>query len=158
MAWTAGGIVLVAVLVFAGWKLTSRSGLTPSLPGAAAPAAHDDPAVAAAMARGKFNVILQVRMRDSGGGMAPVGAVIPSQLTLKFRDAEGRTYLERFDRVGLWAVDVPPGEYWVPPDQDELGEWKWEVSGEGLVRDGAKGWKFALTAGTTHFLIDLLLH
>jgi hypothetical protein len=109
------------------------------------------------MAKGSYNVVLQVRAQDPSGGLATVGTTLPGRLTLKFVDAEGKTYLEKFDRVGLWAIEMPAGIYWIPSAQDGLGEWKWKVSGETLARDGAKGWKFTLAAGTVNPMIELLL-
>ena len=148
-AMIVGAVALVSVLVVVGWRLTVRP--------KAAPPPGPEASVADSMAKGSYNVVLQVRAQDPSGGMASVGTTLPGRLTLKFLDAEGKTYLEKFDRVGLWAIEMLPGTYWIPPAQDGLGEWKWKIAGETLVSDGAKGWKFTLAAGTINPMIELLL-
>jgi len=139
----ASAVTLAAALVYAGWRLTVRPMAQP---------APSDP-----LAQGNYNVVLQVHAKDPSGGMAPVGTTLPRRLTLKFQNEKGQTLLENFDRVGLWAIDMPAGTYWIPLKQDELGEWKWKVAGENLARDGEKGWKFSVAAGTVNPMIELTL-
>jgi hypothetical protein len=154
-AWLGGAVALISVLVFAGWRLTARSRPAAGLP---APPGTGDTGAPGALAQGNFNVVLQVRAQDPDGGMASVGTTLPHQLSLVFTDGAGKSYVEKFDRVGLWAIEMPAGTYWIAPVQEGLGDWKWKVAGDTVVRDGARGWKFSLVAGTVNPMIELTLH
>jgi hypothetical protein len=154
-AWLGGAVALVLALIVVAWRFATPP-RAPSSPGQAG-----GPGFAAAnpeLAKGTFNVVLQVRAEDPAGGTASVGTTLPRRLLLSFADAGGKSYAEYFDRVGLWAIEMEPGTYWIPASQPGLGEWKWKVAGEGLVRDGDKGWRFTLKAGEVHPMIDLLLY
>ena len=143
-------MALVLALVVVAWRVATPR----RLPTGAEAAAAANPE----LAKGVFNVVLQVRAKDPSGGMASIGTTLPRRLLLSFADAEGKTYAEYFDRVGLWAIEMAAGTYWIPAVQVGLGEWQWKVEGEGLVRDGDKGWKFTLKPGDVHSMIDLLLY
>jgi len=150
VVWLGGSVTLVLVLVVVAWRVA----MPPRLRTGAEAAAAANPE----LAKGTFNVVLQVRAKDPSGGMASVGTTLPSRLLLSFSDADGKSYAEYFDRVGLWAIEMAPGTYHIPADQPGLGEWKWKVSGEGMTNEGKKGWRFTLKPGDIHPMIDLLLY
>jgi len=106
----------------------------------------------------KYNAVLQVRARDAGGTDQSVGTALPRRLSLNFTDKDGRDYAEQFDRVGMWAIEIPPGTYRIARDQPGLGGWRWKVAGEGLAGGGAAGWTVTFHAGAMNPLVDLLLY
>ena len=105
----------------------------------------------------KYNVVLQVRAHDDHGVAQPVGTTLPRMLQLVLTGQDGTAYAEPFDKVGLWAVEVPPGTYTIARVQEGLGAWKWTLSGDGLKRTG-DGWTATFAAGTMNPQLDLLLY
>lgn len=106
----------------------------------------------------KYNAVLQVRTNDAQGTPQAVGTMLPRHCTLVFTDATGRQYAEQFDRVGLWAIEIPPGPYRIPVDQPGLGEWHWKLSGDGLRRAGPGGWVITIEKEKMNPTVDLLLY
>ena len=103
------------------------------------------------------NVHVVVRMRDETGAEVTIGTAIPSQVSLTLKGEDGRPYEARFDRVGVWLMEVPPGTYRVPLDQPELRDWKWTLSGKN-VTPGSQGSTIRLAPGQVPPRIDLLLY
>lgn len=157
----AAALAALAGLALAGWMIAaylhrprenafdaSRPAAVPSSGGAADPAA---------LAADRYNAVLQVRVQGPGGEMSPVGTTLARKLTLALHDAEGHVYAEVFDRVGLWAIEVPPGAYVIPFEQPDLTNWKWTLAGDGITRVAGKGYAVTFAAGRMNPTIDLLL-
>lgn len=159
----AGALALVAVggVALAGWMihayLTRPQAAAPESMdglGTAGPAPSPSPSDLSA---DHYNAVLQVRLKDEHGAQAAVGTVLARKLTLTLTDVEGRTYAEVFDRVGLWAIEVPPGAYVIPFEQPDLAHWKWLLTGDTLRTIAGKGYAVTFTAGRVNPTIDLLL-
>jgi hypothetical protein len=88
---------------------------------------------------------LDVKVLDENGKEYPLGTPIPRQLSLTMLNTEGQEFLVPFDRVGVWAVDAPDGQYSVPAEQKKLGNWSWKISGAGVKLDKAsRAWLVTL--------------
>jgi len=157
----AAVVVLVSAsgIALAGWMIAAYL----ARPQAVAPEMPDPPAgaqaarAAADLASDHYNAVLQVRLKDERGEASAVGTLLARKLTLILTDAAGRTYAEVFDRVGLWAIEVPPGAYLIPFDQSDLAHWKWSLAGDALRKVAGKGYAVTFTAGRVNPTIDLLL-
>ncbi len=108
--------------------------------------------------RQNYNLMLQVRADDGDGRPMPVGAVLPSGMQLIFTGAGGQPYAQPFDRVGMWAVEIPAGTYTIATAQPGLGKWKWKLTGDAIRPAAGGGWTIALKAGTMNPMVDLLLY
>lgn len=163
-AWLAAGVA--ATVALGGWavwrSVRARPASAPpagGLPDGVGPGAGParEPSASDLLAS-RYNAVLQVRCHDAQGEPQPVGTALPRRLSLVFQDGEGRAYAEQFDRVGLWAIEFPPGTYVIPASQSGLGEWRWKVSGEGVRRRGGEGWTVTFHAERMNPTIDLLLY
>jgi len=108
---------------------------------------------------GKLNLRLNVHARDEKGKDFPVGTALPRRLTITLLDSSGQEYTAPFDRIGAWVVEVSPGKFRIPGDQQGLGNWSWKLEGAGLKLDTVSGdyravWK--LDSGTP--TIELTLY
>jgi len=157
----AAVVVLVAAvgIALAGWMIASYLARPQaSAPDVAEPLSGPQAARSPAdLAADHYNAVLQVRLKDEHGALAAVGTMLARKLTLTLTDAAGRTYAEVFDRVGLWAIEVPPGGYVIPFDQPDLAHWKWSLAGDALQKIAGKGYAVTFTAGRVNPTIDLLL-
>lgn len=80
-------------------------------------------------AEGLVNVRVTVKVADARGVESPVGTALPSRLAFKLVGTDGQVYEAGFDRVGVWVMEIPPGEYEAPARQPGMGEWKWRLAG-----------------------------
>ena len=159
------GIVFVAVLGmgFTVWALTeyfaSRSDVTPlsGVGPASAQAPTGGGCTAVEAAPGMLNVHVVVRLRGKGGEDMPIGSSLPTHVALKLLGEDDRPYEARFDRVGVWLMEVPPGEYRVPPEQEDMGEWKWTLTGANVDKAEA-GYTVKFEAGSIPPRLELLLY
>lgn len=125
-------------------------GAPASVPGGPLPSQED-------LLRQNYNLMLQVRANDGDGRPMPVGAMLPRKMEFLFTGSGGQPYAQQFDRVGMWAVEIPAGTYTIAAAQPGLGKWKWKVTGD-LVRPATGGgWTVTLKAGTMNPMVDLLL-
>jgi len=149
----------LAGLLLAGWMITAylRRPQSGSLEDTLAQGGAPGSAAPSNLAADRYNAVLQVRVKGAHGEMVAVGTNLPRKLTLTLHDAAGNTYAEVFDRVGLWAIEVPPGTYVIPRDQPDLAHWTWVLTGEGVVPVPGKGYSVAFAAGRVNPTIDLLL-
>jgi len=159
--WRLAGFALAAVAGtgLAGWMIagylhrphaSALDELSPAASGGAAGAPRD-------LASEHYNAVLQVRLKGEQGEMVAVGTLLARKLTLTLTDAAGRSYAEVFDRVGLWAIEVPPGAYLIPLEQPDLAHWKWTLKGEALRVIPGKGYGVDFAAGRVNPTLDLLL-
>ena len=164
------GVALVAVAgsALAAWVIAGYLGRATLLPGAAVTPTPETGTVptpppgvgaptASDLVKQQYNAVLRVQVQDEHGVQAAVGTALPRRLTIVLQDSDGRKYAEQFDRVGIWAIEVPPGTYVIPRDQPDLAGWKWTLTGEGLT-PGATGTSVTFVAGRMHPPIDLTLH
>ncbi|MEK7766746.1 MAG: hypothetical protein AAB368_10955 [bacterium] len=150
-AWALGA----ASLALAGWLLWYGFGArlrqeplsTPALPAASAiPAA----------APGSINVRVQVRVLNDVGGDEPVGMALPRRVALRLEGKGGQGYEAQFDRVGLWVMETPPGEFTVPKAQTQLGEWRWTLTGAGVSGDPVSGYRVRVAAAAAPTIVVIL--
>jgi len=85
------------------------------------------------------SVHVQVKVLDEEGREFALGTALPRQLSLKLVGANGQEYTAPFDRVGVWAIATPSGEYRLPLQQTDLGSWRWKVSCKGMIMDREGG-------------------
>ena len=102
-----------------------------------------DPPVSAGM----VNVRVRVRSFDASGNENVVGQDLRGKVTLNLMGLEGQPYEARFDRVGMWSMEIPPGEYLVSRDQPSLEQWEWELSGREVSDEGEKGYRVVFRLG-----------
>jgi hypothetical protein len=96
---------------------------------------------------GFINVRVTVKVVDGRGMESPVGTILPSRLVFKLYGAGGQEYEAGFDRVGVWVMEIPPGEYSAPAKQAGMGEWRWKVAGS-VVRATRDGYAFTVPPGS----------
>ena len=101
-----------------------------------------EPLAAARRAEG-----LTVKVVDGRGMESPVGTVLPGRLSFVLLGGDGRQYEAGFDRVGVWVMEIPPGEYEAPGSQVGMGDWKWLVTGP-VVRASPGGFRLSIAPGT----------
>lgn len=88
---------------------------------------------------GQVSARLEVQVLDEKNKEFPVGTPLPRRLMLTMGIPDGQAYSMPFDKVGVWASDVPPGEYLVSLEQEHLGNWRWKLEGKGVKMDDAAG-------------------
>lgn len=155
-AGAASAIVAVWALARYGGPRTGLAQLPESpagAPGAGAPVPSQEELV-----RQRYNMMLQVRATDGEGRPMPVGAVLPRRMEFVLTGANGQPYAQQFDRVGIWAVEVPAGTYTIATTQPGLGNWKWKLTGEALRPATGGGWTITFTAGAMQPMVDLALY
>jgi hypothetical protein len=156
-------LVAMAGLVFAAWALTryaqrraveQKSGL----PGAEEETASGGVNTAGGNAAAPGGVVARVLVRAQEGDRdMPLGAALSERVALKMTGAIGQPYEARFDRVGVWQMEVPPGVYDVPAKQPEIRGWKWKLSGDGVAK-GKAGMKYTVKFETSRSHPGLELH
>lgn len=152
----AVGVLLFLGVAFAFWAIKQalsqrEMAVPPPTRTASSPTAV--PAPAANM----LVVHVQVRMRGPDGLEVPIGTVLPRQVALKLVGQGEQPYEAQFDRVGVWAMEVPPGEYQVSADQPHLGEWRWTLSGP-TVSETPEGYSVTFDKTRALSTINLLLY
>lgn len=160
-AWyLAAGAVSTVLAVWALARYSgSRAGLSqlPSgpagTPGAAAPVPSQDDLV-----RQKYNMMLQVRANDADGRPMPVGTALPRRMEFTITGANGQPYAQQFDKIGVWAVEIPAGTYTIATAQPGLGNWKWKLTGDALRPATGGGWTITFKTGTMNPMVDLFLY
>ena len=150
------GLLLFLGVAFAFWAikqaLSRRETAAPPPTRAAV-----SPTAVPALAANRLMVHVQVRMRGSDGLEVPIGTTLPRQVALKLLGQGEQPYEARFDRVGVWAMEVPPGEYQVPADQSDLGEWRWTLSGP-TVSETPEGYTVTFDKARALATLNLLLY
>ncbi len=160
------GIVLVGILgmVFAGWTvmryLAHRDSLVPLSGGQAVPGPAET-GVASPTAPvsnpNLINVHVMVRVKGESGDELLIGAALPQRVALTLVGEAGQPYEARFDRVGVWAMQVPPGEYKILSQQPDLGKWRWELNGTN-VTEAEEGYMVKFERSEELATLDLLLY
>lgn len=110
-----------------------------------------------AVTPGMLSVHVAVRVRGGDGEDVAVGTSIPTPVALQISGEDGRQYEARFDRVGVWLMEVPPGVYLAPLEQPELKNWKWKLTGRN-VTSGPEGPVLRFESGGVPPRLELLLH
>lgn len=108
--------------------------------------------------RQRYNMMLQVRANDGDGKPMPVGAMLPRKMEFVLAGANGQPYAQQFDRVGVWAAEIPAGTYTIAATQPGLGNWKWTLTGDGVRPAPGGGWTVSFKTGTMNPMVDLFLH
>lgn len=150
-AWALGA----ASLGLAAWLL--RQGLTARLrdeppAGAQPPAPPEIPAAAP----GSVNVRVQVRVLNAAGSDEPVGTALPRRVSLRLAGKGEQGYEAQFDRVGLWVMETPPGDFTVPKAQPDLGDWRWTLTGAGVSGDPVSGYRVHVDAASAPTIVVVL--
>ncbi len=148
---SAGGwtILAVAGCGLAAWiawnALSDRvSGRPATAPGLVSdPPREMDPPVSPGM----VNVRVRVRSFDRSGNEDVIGTRLGERAVLKLAGVNGQPYEAQFDRVGMWAMEIPPGEYVVSREQPSLKRWEWTVSGRDVSDEGAEGYRMTFRVG-----------
>jgi len=78
---------------------------------------------------GMISVRVAVRVRVAGS-YVKIGTPLPRRVALSMIGHDGQPYEARFDRVGVWGMEAPPGEYRVSSKQKDLGDWNWILAGD----------------------------
>ncbi len=159
-------VVGAASTILAIWALARYAGvrrvddaIPAAVPGAGEPGAGGAPLPSQEeLLRQRFNMMLQVRANDGDGRPMQVGATLPRKMEFVVTGEGGQPYAQQFDRVGMWAVEIPAGTYTIPAAQPGLGRWKWKVTGDGLRPAPGGGWTLGVKAGTMNPMVDLLLY
>ena len=139
----------------AAWLVT-RYAFRPPSAGNATQVPGDGLNAPPAPAAGLINVRVTVKVVDGRGIESPVGTVLPSRLAFKLYGVSGQEYEAGYDRVGVWVMEIPPGEYIVPAKQAGMGEWRWKVTGS-VVRATREGYAFTVPPGSAP-AVELTLH
>jgi hypothetical protein len=160
-AWILGVGAVSAVAAL--WALARFAGprtdaLPPDLPGGGASAPGAPMPSQEDLVRQNYNLMLQVRANDGEGRPMAVGAVLSRKMEVLLTGANGQPYAQQFDRVGMWAAEIPAGTYTIARDQPGLAKWKWTLSGEGLRPAPGGGWTVTFKSGTMNPMLDLFLH
>lgn len=136
------GCGLAAWVLWSAWsgRAADRPASAPEL--VQNPPPELDPPVAAGM----VNVRMRVRSFDRSGNEDVIGKTLRKKAILKLTGAEGQPYEAQFDRVGMWSVEIPPGEYSVSRKQPSLEQWEWSLSGR-EVTEGIDGYRVSLRLG-----------
>ena len=149
--WPAGGwaILAVAGCGLAAWivwsalsaRVVGRPATGPEL--VQEPPREMDPPVSPGM----VNVRVRVRSFDRAGNEDVVGKELGQRVILKLAGVNGQPYEAQFDRVGMWAMEIPPGEYIISREQPSLKRWEWAISGREVADEGEKGYRVAFSIG-----------
>lgn len=139
----AAGCGLATWLLWTAWsgRVADRPASAPEL--VQNPPPELDPPVSAGM----VNVRVRVRAFDASGNEDVVGQKLRGRVTLNLAGLEGQPYEAQFDRVGMWSMEIPAGEYLVSRDQPSLEHWEWEFSGREVSDEGEKGYRVVFRLG-----------
>ena len=147
---TAGWFFLMAAgCILAAWFLRNAwSGRAADRPASAPGLVREpSPELDPPPAPGMVNVRMRVRSFDAAGNEHVVGKELRERVTLKLAGLDGQPYEAQFDRVGMWAMEIPPGEYLIAREQPSLKSWRWTLSGRGVTNEGKKGYRVIFQFG-----------